>query len=152
MNQIYRQSVGRGYTAADINNITLRSSQVGLGGAVDVRLTQSSLSGRSDYLPSAKPFSSVSPSPTVSPYLNLFNDDFEDVGSAPYVSLVRPMLEQQRMNQQLQLQQQQLDRRVQEIAAQPAFSPRGSESQYPTGHPTVFMNTGRFYPGNFRRR
>jgi hypothetical protein len=155
MNQIYRQSVGRGYSAGSLNRIALQSSRTGFGNAIDssLRPVQSSItSSTQTSLPSAKPFASASTGPTVSPYLNLFNDSFDDATNSQYISFVRPQLEQQRMNRSLQLQQQALDRRVQEIAAAPAYSPQGSEAFMPTGHPSVFLNTGRYYPGNFRRR
>lgn len=101
----------------------------------------------------SKPFSNSVPDSTVSPYLNLFNDSFTaDPNSVPYQSIVRPQLNQQAFNQQVQTQAAVLNRRVQQVAAQPAFNPQGSERQLPTGHSTVFGNTSHFYPQPQRRR
>jgi len=39
------------------------------------------------------------------------------------------------------------------MAAQSDFNPQGSESQFPTGHQSVFMYYGHYYPtANVRRR
>jgi hypothetical protein len=56
------------------------------------------------------------------------------------------MLQQQQINQQVQRQNMDLARRMQAISAQSDFNPRGSESQFPTGHQTVYRYYGRFYP------
>ena len=95
----------------------------------------------------SKPFSSVSSSPTVSPYLNLFRDDLDGSGDFNYQTLVRPQLNQLQLNQQFQNQNVELNRRVQAISAQRNYAnPAGSEQIYPTGHPTAFGYHGRYYP------
>jgi hypothetical protein len=94
----------------------------------------------------SKPFSNVTATPTVSPYLNLFREDMGGNDDLNYQTLVRPQLEQQRTNALLQRQNQELSRRVQTISAQRDFAPTGAQNQYPTGHPTVFNYHGRYYP------
>jgi hypothetical protein len=93
-----------------------------------------------------KPFSSYAAAPTVSPYLNLFREDLRGQSAFNYSTLVRPALQQQQLNQQLQRQSQDLSRRLQSIAAQADFNPQGSKDQYPTGHQTVFMYYGHYFP------
>jgi hypothetical protein len=95
--------------------------------------------------PRSKPFAGASNGPTVSPFLLL--DD--SIGGDPidsYNTLVRPMLQQQRTNQQFQQQSMELTRRVQQLSARPAFEPTGDENTMPTGHPSTFGNTLQFYP------
>lgn len=95
-----------------------------------------------------RPFQNATLGPTVSPYLQLFNSDVSSPTSAidNYQTLVRPQLQQQNFNRQLQRQQQQLNARVQQISAQSAFQPQGSEQMMATGHRTLFGYYGRFYP------
>jgi hypothetical protein len=95
--------------------------------------------------------------PTVSPYLNLFR---ENNGVIPnYQSLVRPMLQQQAINQyQGQLLQQQ-NRRISQLQTgqsqlEQAASPTGKGGAFNRmGSSSTFQNTSRFYPGaGFRTR
>lgn len=95
---------------------------------------------------SSKPFSSYSSQPTVSPYLNLFRTDLNGGGNFNYSTLVQPQLQQQQLNQQLERQNLQTNRRLQAIAAQSDYNPEGSKDQYPTGHQTVYQYTGHYYP------
>lgn len=95
---------------------------------------------------SSKPFSSFSAPPTVSPYMNLFRVDLNGNNNFNYSTLVRPQLQQQQMNQQLERQALQNSRRIQSIAAQADFNPAGSKDEYPTGHQTVFSYVGHYYP------
>ena len=94
----------------------------------------------------SKPFSSYSPQPTVSPYMNLFRVDLGGSSDFNYSTLVRPQLQQQQVNEQLERQNLQNARRLQSIAAQADFNPEGSKDQYPTGHQTAFGYTGHYYP------
>jgi hypothetical protein len=94
----------------------------------------------------SKPFSSYSSPPTVSPYLNLFRVDLAGNNNLNYSTLVRPQLQQQQLNQQLEQQNLQSARRLQAIAAQANFNPQGAKDQYPTGHQTVFGYMGHYYP------
>lgn len=99
-----------------------------------------------------KPFASVTPAPTVSPYMNLFREDISGESDLNYQTLVRPQLDQQRINARVQRQNMELARRVQSISAQSNYGkPQGSESQYPTGHPTAFGYFSHFYPSPGRR-
>jgi hypothetical protein len=93
----------------------------------------------------SKPFSSYQSSPTVSPYLNLFRTDLEGGNNFNYSTLVQPQLQQQQMNQQLERQNLQTNRRLQSIAAQSDFNQQGAKDQYPTGHQTVYNYMGHYY-------
>jgi hypothetical protein len=148
---IYNMSIGTGYSVNSVNSNLLAGAR-----ARNINVGQSQMRGPASVGPrlglgvgasvAGKPFQSFSPSPTVSPYLNLFREDREGGGDLNYNTLVRPQLQQQQFNQQVQRQNMELQRRLQAISAQSDFNPRGSESQYPTGHQTVFRYYGRFYP------
>jgi hypothetical protein len=90
----------------------------------------------------------------VSPYLNLFRDDFEGNDDFNYQTLVRPQLEQQRVNEQLQRQNYEIGRQLQAMSAAPDFNPQGNQNLMPTGHQTVFGYHSHFYPqaGGGRQR
>jgi hypothetical protein len=154
LQQIYQQSIGSGYSSDSYvrssynsargntpsfrrNNPTSIGPRIGLG-----------IGGSA----APKPFNSYSPAPTVSPYLNLFREDIEGGGDFNYNTLVRPQLQQQQFNQQVQRQGLELERRLQSFAAQSDFNPQGSTSQLPTGHQTVFRYYGRYYPRMYNRR
>lgn len=94
----------------------------------------------------SKPFSSYSAPPTVSPYMNLFRVDLNGNNNLNYSTLVRPQLQQQQMNQQLEQQNLQNSRRIQSIAAQADYNPQGAKDMYPTGHQTAFSYMGHYYP------
>jgi hypothetical protein len=94
---------------------------------------------------SSKPFSSYTSAPTVSPYLNLFRTDLNTGSNFNYSTLVQPQLQQQQMNQQLERQALQTNRRLQSISAQSDYNPQGAKDVYPTGHQTVFNYWGRYY-------
>jgi hypothetical protein len=141
-----------------LNSIALQNAQARVGnvGQASANPNSGLFQGRP---PSAgasrasKPFSSVGSSPTVSPYLNLFRDDFDGGGDFNYQTLVRPQFQQLATNQQFQRQNLEISQRVQQISAQGAFqNPAGSEQQYPTGHSTAFGYYGRYYPGMTQQR
>ena len=150
---IYQESIGTGYSGSDLNGIALRNAQnqfdrnIASGNGIP---GISSSGPRVNFRPSvgnaAKPFSSFSPSPTTSPYLNLFREDFGGNSDLNYNTLVRPQLQQQQFNQQVQRQGQEIARRMQSMAAQSDFNPQGDKNQYPTGHQTVFGYYGHFHP------
>jgi hypothetical protein len=152
LSSIYRQGVGTGYTAQSLNQIALRNAQARVPsvGQMSTRGGPSSFDLGSGAI--SKPFSSYSPSPTVSPYLNLFREDLQGESDLNYQTLVRPMLQQQQFNEQMQRQGIEIAGRLQSIAAQADFNPQGSQSMYPTGHKTVFNYLGHFYPASARRR
>lgn len=160
LRNLYQTDIGQGFTAETQNSLTLQNSQVrvpylGQGtwgqnaNSAPARSGPRIASGVSSTRAS-KPFSSVNSvasSPTVSPYLNLFREDFDGSSDFNYQTLVRPQIQQQQVNQQLERQNLELNRRVQSISAQSAYqNPAGSEQQYPTGHQTVFNYHGRYYP------
>lgn len=163
--QIRNEAIGTGYS---VNSVLSNSFANARGPAVtnfqQFTSTASSGVGRtpaSAGLPltggasGTKPFTSLNRTPTVSPFLNLFNTGVGGAASSfdNYNTLVRPQLNQQRTNRQLQIQNQRLNQRVQQISAQPAFQSQGSEQIMQTGHSTVFGYYSRFYPlKNARRR
>jgi hypothetical protein len=156
MRGIYRDDVGQGYTSSSLNQISLQNAraQVGYFGQSSATRQGPAPSGSGPRIQSlspsrtAKPFSSVSSSPTVSPYLNLFREDLDGSGDFNYQTLVRPQFQQLATNQQFQRQSNEISQRVQAISAQSAYgNPAGSESLYPTGHQTAFGYYSRFYPG-----
>jgi hypothetical protein len=149
---IQRRDIGSGYSVGSTNQNALRNAQGYLGNSAST--FRGAGGGSSLGLsagPTSKPFSSYSPSPTTSPYLNLFRDDFGGDDDFNYQTLVRPQLQQQRFNEQVQRQSMELGRRLQSIAAQADFNPQGSESQYPTGHKTLFNYYGHYYTMPIRR-
>ena len=157
LRSIYREDIGTGYTSQSLNAISLQNARarVGYVGQSSAGMPQLSRGAASSFTPSSstKPFSSVTSSPTVSPYLNLFREDFDGSGDFNYQTLVRPQLQQQQYNQQFQRQNMELSARVQQISAQSDYrNPAGSESIYPTGHQTVFGAYSHFYPSLGQRR
>jgi hypothetical protein len=153
LQSIYRQDVGQGFTTQSLNSIALQNAQARVG-YVGQTAAGASGGGRSSSVSSlspgraAKPFQSVSSSPTVSPYMNLFREDFDGGGDLNYQTLVRPQFQQLQQNQQFQRDLMEQNYKVQKISAQTAFqNPAGSESIYPTGHQTAFGYYGRYYPG-----
>jgi hypothetical protein len=156
LRSIYREDVGDGFSVSSLNSISLQNARAQAGyfgqSSHGQQSSTSSLgaSRMQSLAPSrsSKPFSSVSSSPTVSPYLNLFRDDFDGGGDFNYQTLVRPQFQQMATNQQFQRQNTELSQRVQSISAQGAYqNPAGAENQYPTGHQTSFGYYGSFYPG-----
>ena len=152
---IYRQDVGTGFSVGSLNQLALNNARamVNYYGQSPSTPTPRLGLGLSSGGAAGKPFAGYAPEPTVSPYLNLFREDLDGSSDLNYNTLVRPMLQQQQFNQQLQRQSLELNRRLQAMAAQSDFNPQGSKSQYPTGHQTVFMYYGHYYPSaNARRR
>ncbi len=156
---IYNQDVGTGYTSQSLNAISLQNARahVGYVGQSAAGMPQLSTGAGSSFSSSSssKPFSSVSSSPTVSPYMNLFREDLNGNSDLNYQTLVQPQLKQQQYNQQFQRQNMELSSRVQQISAQSDYkNPAGSETMYPTGHQTAFGAYSHFYPslGQQRRK
>lgn len=149
-------SGGASSSSSALNQIALRNAQALLASS----LQQSSSIGPAariglgagTSLSGGKPFSGYSAPPTVSPYVNLFRTDINGQNAFNYSTLVRPQLQQQQINQQLQRQQSQESRQLQRIAAQPQLNPQGSKDLYPTGHQTVFLYYDHYYSGAGARR
>ncbi len=78
--------------------------------------------------------------PTVSPYLNLLQNNNQLNGIPNYQSLVRPLLDQQSA---IQRQGSSLQRLQQQVNTQGAA---GGGGQRATGHQTYFMHYSHFYP------
>ena len=103
---------------------------------------------RSSSQPVNKPFSTISRGPTVSPYLALSNPRGQ---VSDYFNIIKPQREQRRLNQQQQRVNQQLLRqnlanqhRLNQLAAEGPFDPRGSEFFAPTGHAAGHMQLGNY--------
>jgi hypothetical protein len=158
LGQIYRNDVGYGYSGASVNRNYLNDRMVrapyGPGGSFAVNPQRPRIGlGVGASSPAGKPFAGHTPSPTISPYLNLFRDDLDGSSDFNYQTLVRPMLQQQQFNQQIERQAMEMARRMQSMAAQSDYNPQGSTTQFPTGHQSVFMYYGHYYPSaNVRRR
>ncbi|MEZ6070285.1 MAG: hypothetical protein R3C10_08400 [Pirellulales bacterium] len=86
-------------------------------------------------------------SPGVTPYLNLLNNNVSGTAT-PYQSLVRPQIEQQRLNQQ---QQRSIQGLQQNLQAQARANVGGAGIERGTGHQSVFMNYLHYYPALGRR-
>jgi hypothetical protein len=157
LGNIYREDVGTGYSGASVvrnflNNNRVHAPYAGSSPA-SIRGPSPRIGLGAGTTAASKPFSNYSPPPTVSPYLNLFREDLDGTSDFNYQTLVRPLLQQQQINQQVERQGLELARRLQSMAAQSDFTPQGSESQFPTGHQSVFMYYGHYYPtANVRRR
>ncbi len=87
---------------------------------------------------------SWSPSPTLSPWLDLFRSDTGLLD--PYNSLVRPRLE---LQERLRRQQLDLTRQAAGLSAmrQQMIQSRGQMPIRPTGTGSVFMDYSHYYPG-----
>lgn len=81
-------------------------------------------------------------SPSVSPYLNLLNNNVNGTAT-PYQSLVRPQLEQQQVNRQ---QAQSIQNIQSNLHAQARANAGGAGIERGTGHQSVFMNYLHYYP------
>jgi len=148
MAEIYNEAIGSGYSVSSLNNIALSNAYQRSAYAGQPTAPRSS--PRIDFQPSGggqmgKPFSGFSPSPTTSPYLNLFREDFAGESDLNYNTLVRPQLQQQQFNQQVQRQGMEMAQRVQALSAKSDFNPSGDQNQFPTGHQTVFGYYGHHY-------
>jgi hypothetical protein len=153
LRSIYRSAVGTNYSVDTLNRNTIargvaRVPNVGQASAPGSRLD----TGLGNYGRANRPFEGFSPAPTISPYLNLFREDLDGQSDLNYQTLVRPQLQQQATNERLQRETLDLNRRLQSMAAQPDFNPAGSQSMPATGHQTVFMYHGHYYPQLQQRR
>ena len=163
LSRLRRQDIGTGYSGATLNRQALSRASISTpyvggytGRTIAGGINTNNLGGTTSRPaasfgvgpsgPTTKPFSGVSAGPTISPYLNLFREDLDGISDLNYQTLVRPQLQQQEINQNLQRQQQEISGRVQQLVAQPAFNPQGSQSQFPTGHQTLFRNHSHYYP------
>jgi hypothetical protein len=93
-----------------------------------------------------KPYANYTPPAPISPYLNLFRNT-GNPGINNYYTLVRPMLEQQAFNQQVQagLQAAELNTRLQQLQLQQLQQQQNQMLNRPSG--ASFMNFQQYYPG-----
>lgn len=91
----------------------------------------------------SKPFSGVNSGPSVSPYLNL-SSPFSSSATS-YYSMVRPQMEQQRINEQIERRNIMLQRQLNSMTAVPPYELRGDSDVAPTGHAAVYMNYGNYF-------
>jgi hypothetical protein len=85
--------------------------------------------------------------PTVSPYLNLLQNNNQLNGQPTYQSLVKPLIDQQSA---IQRQGNSLQQLQQQVRTQGAGG--GGGTQKATGHTTFFMNYSHYYPNASRQR
>jgi hypothetical protein len=95
--------------------------------------------------PTQKPFSSFNRSSGLTPYMGLLASNPFTSTTDNYFSVVRPQIEQQKINEQLQQRNLQLQRQLNDIALQASASPTGDKDRAPTGHVSVYMNYGGYY-------
>lgn len=87
--------------------------------------------------------------PTVSPYLNLLQfQDASDESIPVYQTLVRPFVEQRRLNQTQVNQVYQLQQQVARNAAQSG----GTGQLRQTGHTTIYGNHSHYFPNMYGKR
>lgn len=98
--------------------------------------------------PSSRPFSNISRRPSLSPYLGLFQEGFDENENAlAYQTIVRPQLRQQRFNNQVRRQAAQMEARLQSIAAGSGFNAQGNQQLAPTGvSPGAYRFLSHYYP------
>jgi hypothetical protein len=94
-----------------------------------------------------KPFEGVEHEPTLSPYLNLDQDEDDTENVPNYFTLVRPRIEQLETNRLQQREIQQLRGQVQSMAASGVASPQDGGQSAGRTRPAMFMNTAQFYGG-----
>jgi hypothetical protein len=153
MRSIYRGAIGTGYSVNSlskqmVNRDLPKVPNVGQASARGSRID----SGLAAYASGSKPFGNYSPAPTVSPYLNLFREDLDGESDLNYQTLVQPQLRQQAINERQQRDSMAMAQRLQAIGAQSDFNPAGSRAMPATGHQTVFMYYGHYYPAMNRGR
>jgi hypothetical protein len=94
-----------------------------------------------------KPFEGVEHEPTLSPYLNLDQDEDDTENVPTYFTLVRPRIEQLETNRLQQREIQQLRGQVQSMAASGIAPPQDGGQSAGRTRPAMFMNTAQFYGG-----
>jgi hypothetical protein len=94
-----------------------------------------------------KPFESVEHEPTLSPYLNLDQDEDDTENVPTYFTLVRPRIEQLETNRLQQREIQQLRGQIQSMASSGIASPHDGGQSAGRTRPAMFMNTAQFYGG-----
>ncbi len=86
-----------------------------------------------------------SPRPTVSPYLNLFNDPR---GVGVYQNMVRPFLQQNDLNAQQNAINNQLQAELNQVRSSTGLGGTGAARGIrPTGHAATYMELSHYYTG-----
>ena len=114
--------------------------------------SQSATFGVGSSQPTAKPFAHVDTTPTISPYLGLFDEGFGLYQDLDYQTIVRPAIQQRQFNEQVMRQAQTMNRRLSSLSARNAFNTTGNQQIAPTGHAATFRNLSRFYGQTRSRR
>jgi hypothetical protein len=128
-----------------------RFALLSLLGAV-VAFTAFVTSAEAQYKAKSRPFDTQSRRPSVSPYMNLINNQ---TGTATnYQSLVRPQLDQQNFNSQSAsaIKNLQASKGAKSTSSKGAGGPSNSTAEgnvklRPTGHVSSRENYSHFYPG-----
>jgi hypothetical protein len=88
------------------------------------------------------------PRPTVSPYLNLFNDPN---GVGVYQTLVRPFLQQNDFNSRAATNINQLQQELNQVRSGSGLGVTGTGGRIrPTGHAATYMDFSHYYAGGRR--
>ena len=135
-------------------NITSSITRAGVGGVNRQNFTGGLSSVQSPQR--RKPFAGVTQGPTVSPYLSLSG---RFATASDFQSSIRPSRDAERARIAQQRRDIQNQRRLNQLAAQPAINITGNQDSAPTGHSAVFLNnagsfqnTGGYYPPPSRPR
>jgi hypothetical protein len=94
-----------------------------------------------------KPFEGIEHEPTLSPFLNLDQDEDDTENVPVYFTLVRPRIEQRETNRLQQREIQQLRGQVQSMSATGIASPYDGGQSGGRTRPAMYMNTAQFYGG-----
>ena len=107
----YRSDVGSGFTVQSLNAISMQGARARVGNwgqasanGGNLPSPAASFGGGGGLSAAAKPFTGITSTPTVSPYLNLFREDLDGSDDFNYQTLVRPQFQQLATNQQFQRQ------------------------------------------------
>ncbi len=127
---------------------------VWLGLGLVVWVNETALAQNRPYRASRNPAAQIMRRPTVSPYLNLLRPS--GIGQVPnYQTIVRPELEQRRLNQQQGAEIQQLQREAASQRRATADLQRRDRSSQPgirgTGHQTSTLNLNQRFDTHARR-
>jgi hypothetical protein len=147
LNGLKRQNSTSGYSTAQVKNDVVRKTVPQYSYSTVNRNLFSSNVGASQ---PQKPFSNVSPRGGVSPYLGL-SAPFSSTAEQ-YYAQVRPQIDQQRVNQQMEQRNAQLQHQLNSVAAKAPYDVQGSDTMTPTGHVAVFMNYGGYYPDTGKKK
>jgi hypothetical protein len=145
---ILQQNSAAAFSTSRIQNDLINRAlpRYGLTANLNRGLLTNAFSSRQQQQQRQKPFSSMQRGTNVTPYIGLLSENPFNSTVTNYYALVRPQLDQQRMNERIQQQNIALQRRLNDIAAQAPYSPVGSDQMAPTGHVAVYQNFGGYYP------